>query len=537
MGLDCSRPCNETVAEFYISGGRPPFPYRVDNWQTKDFDRFGDILSEYYNRERGRRSSRMSSPLMGQAMMMQPGMVGVQGGPGMGMTQPGYEYGGGGGGGGMGMPMMGNYSPWMNMEDFQGRTRQGRYPTMTDFEHMRQQIDNKFRRMAEEYQQSLDERDELMFGSEKDRREEQFRARMMKMIQEMSPQLSQFFQMGGQMGGAGSMAGNPMTGMGMGAGGGMAGLGGAGGMGGMNPMMGGQMGAPNPMMSPQMGGMMGGAGMFGGGMDGMRGGRRGGRKGLRGLGGGGSWDEDEDDFLGGMGRNRRRRRRGGFGDDEDDMFGGGFGQVEAGRPSPRDPPPRPRPGGGQDRGDGPFFDGGGRSGLAFDDGPFDEQRPVRSAFDEPSPFAHRPEAGIRMGGSPFMSERPLSASDSLRVNPSSSPPSMRPNNPFSFSSDELRSQPMPDTDLFRGSSARSPYDRGGRSIPDYGGSSRAPSPLPGPGILRTPGAPPRRRGSEVAFEGGVGAMEPEARLSRSRSDEDRRGEADAGSVPGPRDIK
>ncbi|KAK3616060.1 hypothetical protein LTR56_026209 [Elasticomyces elasticus] len=527
MGLDCSRPCNETVAEFYISGGRPPFPYRVDNWQTKDFDRFGDILSEYYNRERGRRGSRMSSPLMGQAMMMQPGMMGMQGGPGMGMMQPGYEY-GGGGGGGMGMPMMGNYSPWMNMEDFQGRGgRQGRYPTMSDFEQMREQIDNKFRRLVEDYQRNIEEQNALLFGSEKERREEQFRARMMKMIQEMSPQLSQFFQMGGQMGGAGGMAGNPMMGMGMGAGGGLGGLGGASGMGGMNPMMGGQMGAPNPMMSPQMGGM------FGGGMDSMRGGRRGGRKGLRGLGGGGSWDEDEDDFLGGMGRNRRRKRRGGFGDDDEDMFGGGFGQE---RPSPRDPPPRPRPGGEQDGGAGPFFDGGGRGRAAFDDGLFDEPRPVRSAFDEPPSFEPRPETGMRMGGSPFRPERPPSASDSLRVNPSSSPPSMRPD-PFSSARDDFRSGPIPDIDFLGGSSARSPYGRGGRSIPDYGGSSRAPSPSAGPGILRSPGAQPRRPGAGVSWSGEAGAFEPEAKLSRSRSEEDLRGEADAGSVPGPRDIK
>ncbi|TKA41667.1 hypothetical protein B0A55_13752, partial [Friedmanniomyces simplex] len=185
MGLDCSRPCHETITEFYLPTGFGPgggggrhhqFPYHVDSWQTRDFDRFGEILSEYYSPRRQSQSA---------------------GGRGMGMmSPPGYEYavgGGGGGGGGMGMgmgmgiggPMQGpgmpymmptaSYFPWMNgmnnMNNMQpspdidfhnlkaggggGGGRQGRYPTMSDFERMQEQIDDRFRRLAEEYQKNL----------------------------------------------------------------------------------------------------------------------------------------------------------------------------------------------------------------------------------------------------------------------------------------------------------------------------------------------------------------------------------------------
>ncbi|KAK1029310.1 hypothetical protein LTR33_017249 [Friedmanniomyces endolithicus] len=314
--------------------------------------------------------------------------------------------------------------------------------------------------------------------------------------------------------------------------------------------------------------MGGGGGGFGGsGLGGMRGGRpRGGREGFNfGSGsGGGFGDDDDDDVLGGggLGGSRRRRRRGGFGDDDDDLFAG-FGQGRG--PSPRDPPPRPRPGP-PERGDGPFFDGGGGgggggigsgglNGAAFDTNPFNNPPPSprpRPSREEPSLFGHAPDTtGIwpPNPGPPTMPERSSSTQDSVRaVFGDTPPPSTRaPSSPFPFpaAGEEHRSRPTPSTaSLFSGGRnvpEPSPYGNpfGTGFVPSSGAgpSSRPLSPLLGsgsgpPGILRSETRRPGLGGSgkNVSFH-------EEAKLSRSRADEEMRGEAEAGSVPGARDVK
>ncbi|KAK1067665.1 hypothetical protein LTR33_011305, partial [Friedmanniomyces endolithicus] len=198
MGLDCSRPCHSSIAEFYLPTGWGPnaggrshqFPYNVDSWRTTDFDRFGEILTEYY-RPRGTSPQQRAGGMMGEGMGIPWGM------PGMGV-------------GGYGMPGNAYYVPWMggmnggmngamhgmpgDFPGFNGRSGGvggggGRYPTMSDFERMQEQLDERLRRMADEYQESMADRDALLFGSDAERRQEQYKLRMMRTLQEMVPQL------------------------------------------------------------------------------------------------------------------------------------------------------------------------------------------------------------------------------------------------------------------------------------------------------------------------------------------------------------
>ncbi|KAK0906206.1 hypothetical protein LTR02_006077 [Friedmanniomyces endolithicus] len=601
MGLDCSRPCHSTIAEFYLPTGWGPnaggrshqFPYNVDSWRTTDFDRFGEILTEYYRPRRTTPQSRAGG-MMGEGMGIPWGM------PGSGM-------------GGYGMP--GNnayYVPWMGgvmngggmngmpgeFQGFNGRGGGGmgggggggRYPTMSDFERMQEQLDERLRRMAEEYQKSMAERDALLFGSDAERRQEQYKLRMMRTLQEMVPQLGQYFAMGGQMGGGmgggmggpmmgmggmggmgggGLGGGSGMSGMGVGGFGGGGGMGGFGGMGSMGPMMSGGLGgggsAMSGMSSPMMD-MGGGSSGFGGGLGGMRGSRRrGGRKGFNfGSGGSGFGDDDDDDTFGGgaLGGSRRRRRRGGFGDDDDDLFG--FGQGRG--PSPRDPPPRPRPGP-PERGDGPFFDGGGGigggggglNGAAFDTNPFNNPPPSprsRPSREEPSLFAPTPgAASIWPSSSPPTPDRPSSTQDSIRAVFGDTPPpsTHASSSPFPTAGEEYRSHPTPSSaPLFSGGGGGgntpgpNPYGNpfGAGFVPSSGAgpSSRPLSPLLGSGsgpagptgILRSE---TRRPGLGVSGSGKNVSFHEEAKLSRSRADEEMRGEAEAGSLPGARDVK
>lgn len=309
----------DMMGEFLMSGGgNMGMPWKnPGEWTVRDYERLGEVLNEWQARERGRRRN----PSTGNPAMMGGGN----------MYGPSPWEGGGGGGG-------------------HGRRRRA-HPSWGEFERMQETVEDKFRRMAQEYQRHISERDSLLFGSASDHRREQYRNNMLKTLQEILPQLSQMMAAQQMSGGGMNMGmgmgmgmqngmpsgGIPGTGAGMGAGPGPPGMGlhgGAGmqGMQGMNmnhPMMnsnGGGMGYMNPAMMPNdFGGGGGGGGL------GRRGrGRRerpfredfdedfGGFGGSGGGGGGGG---------GRAGRTFRRGRRGGWGDDEEEDMLGGDGEY------------------------------------------------------------------------------------------------------------------------------------------------------------------------------------------------------------------
>lgn len=335
----------------YAMGGALPANWKDPReWTTRDYDRLGEIMAEYSNRQRGRQmcgSWGGGSPFSGNSPF----------------SMMGDDFGGSGSGGGG-----------------SGRgSRRHRGPSWSDFETLRENMQDTYRRMADTYKKKLEERDTWYMGSEADLRKERFENRMCEILQSgMAKRMGVM----NQMGGAGM---NPMAGMGMnamgGGGGGLNPMGGGnmnlmGGVG-MNPMGGGAM--MNAMGGmPQMGGAMGGGAMpgamgglginpgalaammgggmpsamgggmpgmdaFGGGEDlmsganpfgmgqGIGGGRmprrnntfRGGRAGRGGFGGGGAGWDGEEDWGGGMGHGRRQgfgRGGGGrgFGMDGDD---------------------------------------------------------------------------------------------------------------------------------------------------------------------------------------------------------------------------
>jgi hypothetical protein len=135
---------------------------------------------------------------------------------------------------------------------------------------MQETVEDKFRRMAEEYQRHMSERDSLLFGSASDHRREQYRNNMLKTLQEILPQLSQMMA-AQQMGGGGGMnmgmgMNNGMPGgMPMGAMGGVPGPPGMGMQGGGMGMHNGGMGMQGMGMSPMMNPMAAAAAMGGGG--------------------------------------------------------------------------------------------------------------------------------------------------------------------------------------------------------------------------------------------------------------------------------
>ncbi|KAK5118441.1 hypothetical protein LTR62_002955 [Meristemomyces frigidus] len=397
MGVDCSRPCQAgTITEYYLPSNYNSIPWREDpkDWTGREFDRLGEVLTEYLGR-RGSGGGRMMPPF---PMPMEW----VQG------------YGPGGGGSTPYMMPPSSYpqqNPWQcgggggaDSGSSSGR-RHRQYATQFDFDKMQDEFTAKLLSMQQEYQRERQERDAFLFGSEAERRQEQYKQRMLKMFQEMMPQLYGMTQMSGKGAGAG-MGG--MSGMGMG--------------GGMNPMMGGQAGG-------MMGGMEGGMPGFGGGMSGGMGGginpmAAAGASPMMGMSnadaaglmanmgrGNNGWgsgaggrrrrrgrslvesDDEDDDFGGGgggFGRRRRRGRRGGggrggmFDDDDDDHMPGFSGHARSG---PRGPRPRP----GRDDGGGATF------------GPL-------SPRDQPSFMTSPPRSGApTSSGAPYFNSRPETA--------------------------------------------------------------------------------------------------------------------------------
>ncbi|KAK4502191.1 hypothetical protein PRZ48_005616 [Zasmidium cellare] len=196
----------DMMSQLMNGGGGGGWPAWKDpsQWNIRDMERFGEFFGEWQMREVGRRAK----------------MHGL------------------GGGGGYGGPGVGR----------------------GEFDRMQAEMEERFRRLGEEFSRGNEERDAFLFGSERERRKEMFQGNVLRMIQEMWPQLA---QMAAAQGGGGMGMGVPGMGMGMQPpppyggfgglpmGGGNMSMGGGGG-GGMNWM--GQMpnGMAPGMQMPQM---------------------------------------------------------------------------------------------------------------------------------------------------------------------------------------------------------------------------------------------------------------------------------------------
>ncbi|CZT14802.1 uncharacterized protein RCC_12128 [Ramularia collo-cygni] len=497
----------DMVGEFFMNGGGGGLSKNPGEWTVRDYERLGEVLNEWQMRERGRRR--------------------------------------GGGGNNYGP------SPWDGSGGGDGSGRRRRtHPTRGEFDRMRDTVEDKFQRMAEEYQRHMAERDSLLFGSASDHKREQYRNNMLKTLQEILPQLSQMIA-AQQMGGGGMNGGGMNMGMGMGMGmqngmqGGIPGLGAMGGAAGSPGMgmQGGGMGMPginvNPMMNPMAAAaaMAGGPGMGpmntpmmpGGGMNEFGGG------GVGGFGGGGFGgpgrrgrgrrerafrDDFDDDFGGGgrrAGRPFRRGRRGGWDDEDDDLLGGIGGDGER----PQGGPQRPR------RPNGGDFDGGTAHqdvyGNRIDDG-------FRMAPPIPPQHTHfhpQPEYA-RSPGTDYLGEE-RTYGQARNVHPVV-PPLRRPSpsgHPQAW---------VPETNMPPDPTLRPISPPAGRYWP--AGSTRQPRGASVPPIFEADSVceavPSSMRPGSLKRATG---FQPEARLSRPRDEEPNRREPEAGAVPSQRDLQ
>ncbi|QIX00847.1 hypothetical protein AMS68_006364 [Peltaster fructicola] len=161
-------------------------------WTTRDYDRLGEIMDEYLNRQRGRG---MPNPCNQQMSPFGP---------------PLSPYG----------PLPPMDSPW-DSNRRSGRSR----PSHSDLEQLRAQM-FAYAQEAKEHMQSTND---FLYGSEREQREERYRERQRKMIEEIlkglsgSGRMNDSAMMGAQNGqpsypggggmppGAGFMPGNPMS--------------------------------------------------------------------------------------------------------------------------------------------------------------------------------------------------------------------------------------------------------------------------------------------------------------------------------------
>lgn len=274
------------IGPMMMGGGWPGSWKSPQDWTTRDYDRLGDIMTEWLNRQRGRQT----------------------GGPWVPST------------------------PWMMGDNYQmpfpsGR-RQYDAPCGPDIASMMARVEA----LANEYRNHIGDLNDQLYGSLEERKEERWKQRQFKLWREFQNMAmnggiaGMNGGMAGMNGGLANMNGLPginmqMPGM-MNQNAGMAGMHGmmAPGMG-----MGVGMGAMMPQQFGAMGGMPGmGAGLGGMGMNGMMpGGALGGQ--MNGLG------DDMYGGVGGLGGGRRRGRPfgrgrlGGLEDELDDDFAGGFG--------------------------------------------------------------------------------------------------------------------------------------------------------------------------------------------------------------------
>lgn len=260
-------------------------------WTTADYNRLGEVMDEYTSRMRGRNQSEplgmpMFDPRMHPLLGSNPMMNTMRGRP---MTMD---------------------DGWADSNMLDKRQSRGS-PSFTDFEMLREQM----MRFAQDARDHIKATNDFLYGSEKEIREERYKDRQRRMIEEIlktintsstasQPTMSSF-----------PPTYNPVPAP--------QGFPGSGALPGMNPF--GMMPGSFPGMSaPGMGGMgLGGMGMAG--PEAMNyGDMRGGysqrpqrpRRPPRGL----SFGVDMDDDNDGFGRRGGRRGRGGFGDDADDLF-------------------------------------------------------------------------------------------------------------------------------------------------------------------------------------------------------------------------
>ena len=260
------------------------------DWTTRDYDRLGEIMSEYKSHKRGRQTAPRNVPPPWMSPAMPPAM----------MMADGYT----------------SDSPYV-------RHRRGQPPD-------RDAMVARLERIVEAHEDRMNNYEDTMYGTGHERREHQWRQRQYALWQEFQ-QAAQSQGMGAGMAGMNGVWGtmNPNMGMGMGMQGMVpaqqfGGMGGAPGMAGMNGM-GMNGGMHGPGMDPIYGGgddMMGAAGI------GARPRRMlgcGGRPGFRRV----DFDELEDNFGDGIGRReglRGRRNRQFPGDD--DFYGEDYGDGE-----------------------------------------------------------------------------------------------------------------------------------------------------------------------------------------------------------------
>lgn len=282
----------------FMMGGGWPMPWKdVGQWSTRDFDRLGEIMSEYNSRLRGRQMGEWNN--LPSWMSMMPAMM-------------------------MADEIRSSNSP--------RRHRRSHRSGHSGYDGIMNNTD----RIVRSHGQRLNDLENDCYGSEAQDKEEQYKRRQMKLWEEFTLRMNGGTYGMNAMGGIG-MPGMMNPNMGMGIGGmmpqqytamggvpGMSAMGGApnmaamgamGGMNGMNGMMpGAGMGAMNGFGDDMMSGGLRGAGRrngFG------RAGRR------RGLTMADDLDDDFDDILGGRSRRRRPGRRWGAhpGDLDDDLGG------------------------------------------------------------------------------------------------------------------------------------------------------------------------------------------------------------------------
>lgn len=190
-----------------------------------------------------------------------------------------------------------------------------------------------------------------------------------------------------------------------------------------------------------------------------------------------------------------------------------------------------------DRGDGPF--GGGATGLGHDRDPFDDALPMRSRYSPDIQASRTPTAPPTQPMQPMPATAgPSRAASPMRGGMSGSPP---PGMNMFREPREAAPGGMPmdpaSGHTSAGAAAAGPYSgwpsahtnvRGG-VMPPYGLSAFMDE--GGASASATDAASrPNLGGKTVSFN-------PEARLGRTREDEELRGEAEAGAQPEPKDIK
>ena len=272
-----------------MSGGGWPMTWKSpQDWTTRDYDRLGDIMTEWLNRQRGRQNGSWGPNYAAPWMM--------------------------GGGDNFRVPSPG------------GRSSQHGTPWGPDMARMMERVEE----MAESYKAHLRDLNDKLYGSEEDRREERWRDRQFKLWREFQ-QMAMNGNMSGMNGNTGGMNGMPAAAMNMQMPGMMNQNAAMQGMPGMAPGIGMGFGNMMPQQFGAMNGMPNGMGGTCGGM-GMAGAMPGAMPGP-GMGQLGRYGDDMYGGGGGFGPRRGRpfRRRGlGLEDDFDDDLDGG-GRFSGGR--------------------------------------------------------------------------------------------------------------------------------------------------------------------------------------------------------------